>query len=50
MTTIFEDVVECRGCGAEITHVCCGVFPTRDDDYYLCDSCMDETTEDDEAE
>lgn len=37
---LYEDVVECEGCGATITHLVCGRLNTKDDpNYYLCDDC-----------
>lgn len=40
---VYEDVVECEHCGAEITHLQCGRLDTKSDpDYYVCQSCVDE--------
>jgi hypothetical protein len=41
----FTDTVTCEGCGAEITHLCYGTFDTKDPDYHLCDSCIEEREE-----
>jgi len=40
---VHEDQVTCEGCGAAITHLICGSYPTheQDPDYYLCESCID---------
>ena len=40
---VHEDVVTCDGCGAEITHIVCGInFGENDPDYRTCDSCIAE--------
>ena len=47
---IYEDVVECEGCGATITHLVCGCLDTKSDpDYYLCESCVDERDGEEDA-
>jgi len=46
---IHEDIVNCENCGAEITHVVCSAnVPTHNEnpDYYLCNSCAEETGND----
>ena len=44
---VYEDQVECEGCGATITHLVCGRLDTKSDpDYYTCDACREERDED----
>ncbi len=48
---IIEDVVNCDGCGAVITHILTAAMhpPSRESDpsYYLCADCDDESVEED---
>ncbi len=41
---VYTDTVECEGCGAEIEHLCCGPI-TEDEDYRLCESCIEQRDE-----
>lgn len=43
---IYEDIVECEGCGTEITHLVCGRLDRNSDpDYRVCQSCVEQRDE-----